>query len=127
MLVHNDNMSSAVATYQNNLTSGRNDPQWQKDAMTASIQRANGEFDEFKEQQFEAFWGQHQDFPAKVTSCHTTKDHMEKLFVGGDCFKPGDFIRHTRIADVGGHEVHLYAKVRRTPFKMRNIPPQHGG
>ncbi|KAE8354777.1 Asx homology domain-containing protein [Aspergillus coremiiformis] len=59
-LRYSNNWRDAVRHFQLNLQHGRYDPGWLREAEQAMQQRANGNFDKFKEEEFEQFWGQKQ-------------------------------------------------------------------
>lgn len=46
--------------FQLDLENGRYDPEWLRQAQDARQRRTAGEFDDFKEREYEAFWGQKQ-------------------------------------------------------------------
>ena len=60
LLRHNQSFQTALRLFQEDLSAGRYDPTWLKDAAAASAKRAAGDFDEWKEQNREKFWGQKQ-------------------------------------------------------------------
>lgn len=60
LLRHNQSFQTALRLFQEDLSAGRYDPTWLKNAAAASAKRAAGDFDEWKEQNREKFWGQKQ-------------------------------------------------------------------
>ncbi|KAI9711270.1 MAG: hypothetical protein M1820_002257 [Bogoriella megaspora] len=54
----NDSFKGDVALFKSCLGEGRLDPEWQAQAAEAMEMRAKGEFDEWKEREFEEYWGQ---------------------------------------------------------------------
>ena len=85
-----------IREFQEDLASGRLDPQWQADAAQAMEERARGEFDAYKENQFEAFWGQKQKSSVhNALAGESTKIKLEFLIQNG-IFKVGDYLSYSR-------------------------------
>ena len=57
-LKYDTDFRQSVRLFQTDLAAGRFDPEWQRQAAQAMEERANGQFDEWKSQNFEQFWGQ---------------------------------------------------------------------
>lgn len=57
----NNEWRAALRDFQYNLESGRYTLEWQQKAKQAVQERAQGKFDDFKEHQYEQFWGQKQN------------------------------------------------------------------
>jgi hypothetical protein len=57
---YSNNWRDGVRQFQLDLENGRYDPEWLKQAQDARERRALGEFDSFKEREYEEFWGQKQ-------------------------------------------------------------------
>ncbi|CAI7611845.1 unnamed protein product [Penicillium crustosum] len=57
---YSNNWRDGVRQFQLDLQNGRYDPEWLRQAQEAREQRENGEFDDFKEREYEQFWGQKQ-------------------------------------------------------------------
>ncbi|KAL8709022.1 MAG: hypothetical protein Q9225_007518 [Loekoesia sp. 1 TL-2023] len=74
---------------QEDLRSGRMDPEWQRQAAQAMEERAAGKFDDFKEREFEEFWGQKQKVAWDVLAGHASKVRLEELLKEG-LFRVGD-------------------------------------
>lgn len=74
---------------QDDLRAGRMDPEWQRQAAQAMEERAAGEFDNFKEKEFEEFWGQKQKVDWTALAGHASKVRLEELLKSG-LFKVGD-------------------------------------
>lgn len=74
---------------QEDLRAGRMDPEWQRQAQQAMEERAEGQFDNFKEREFEAFWGQKQKVDYSVLAGHASKVKFEDMLKAG-LFKEGD-------------------------------------
>ncbi|KAI9785278.1 MAG: hypothetical protein M1816_000464 [Peltula sp. TS41687] len=65
-LQFNMNFRSGLRCFQEDLQAGRFDEKWLAEADGAMQARADGEFDSYKERQFELFWGQKQEPPASA-------------------------------------------------------------
>jgi hypothetical protein len=57
---YSNNWRDGVRQFQLDLENGRYDPEWLQQAQDAREQRERGEFDNFKEREYEEFWGQKQ-------------------------------------------------------------------
>ncbi|KAJ5173785.1 uncharacterized protein N7500_001716 [Penicillium coprophilum] len=57
---YSNNWRDGVRQFQLDLQNGRYDPGWLHQAQEARQQRENGDFDNFKEREYEQFWGQKQ-------------------------------------------------------------------
>lgn len=68
------------------------DPEWQRQAAQAMEERAAGEFDDFKEREFEQYWGQKQKVEWNVLAGHASKVRLEELLREG-LFHVGDVWR----------------------------------
>ena len=85
-----------IREFQEDLASGRLDPKWQADAAEAMEERARGEFDAYKEDQFEAFWGQKQKLDHDALAGESTKIKLDLLIQNG-IFKVGDYFSYSRV------------------------------
>ena len=85
-----------IREFQEDLGSGRLDPKWQADAAQAMEERAQGKFDAYKEEQFEAFWGQKQKADHNALAGESTKIKLE-LLIQNDIFKVGDYFSYSRM------------------------------
>lgn len=74
---------------QEDLRTGRMDPAWQQQAAQAMEERAAGHFDDFKEKEFEEYWGQKQKVEWNVLAGHASKVRLEEL-LNDELFKVGD-------------------------------------
>ena len=82
--------------FQEDLGSGRLDPKWQAAAAQAMEERARGEFDAYKEDQFEAFWGQKQKLNHDALAGESTKIKLD-LLIQNEIFKVGDYFSYSRV------------------------------
>ena len=85
-----------IREFQEDLGSGRLDPKWQADAAQAMEERARGEFDAYKEDQFEAFWGQKQKLNHDALAGESTKIKLD-LLIQNEIFKVGDYFSYSRV------------------------------
>lgn len=74
---------------QEDLRAGRMDPEWQRQAHQAMEERAAGKFDNFKEREFEEFWGQKQKVDWKVLAGDASQVKLDEMLKAG-LFKAGD-------------------------------------
>lgn len=88
-----------IREFQEDLAAGRLDPKWQADAAQAMEERARGEFDAYKEDQFEAFWGQKQKLNYDALAGESSKIKLEML-IQNNIFKVGDYFSYSRV--IGG-------------------------
>ncbi|KAI5290525.1 hypothetical protein KEM54_001278 [Ascosphaera aggregata] len=86
----------SVRQFQSDLELGRYTPKWQRDAAEASQQRALGMFDDFKERQFEEFWGQKQKLDKSLIAGESSKIKLETLVRAG-VIKIGDIWKYARL------------------------------
>ncbi len=89
-----------IREFQEDLSSGRLDPKWQADAAQAMEERARGKFDAYKENQFEAFWGQKQKLSHDALAGESTKIKLD-LLIQNNIFKVGDYFSYSRVVGRG--------------------------
>jgi hypothetical protein len=56
--INSSEFRTDVATYLNELKDGYMSKRWQEDAHKAMVERAKGKFDDWKDEESEAWWGQ---------------------------------------------------------------------
>ena len=93
-----------IREFQEDLASGRLDPKWQAEAAEAMEARARGDFDAYKEDQFEAFWGQKQKLNHAVLAGESTTIKLD-LLIQNEIFKVGDYFSYTRVIGRGKNGV----------------------
>ena len=93
-----------IREFQEDLASGRLDPKWQADAAQAMEERARGQFDAYKENQFEAFWGQKQKLNHDALAGESTKIKLD-LLIQNEIFKVGDYFSYSRVFGRGKNGV----------------------
>ena len=84
-----------VREFQEDLGAGRYEPEWQAQAAQAMEERAAGKFDKYKEDQFEAFWGQKQTLKWDYDAGESAKVKLSQLVEGG-LIKVGDALCYRR-------------------------------
>ena len=86
-----------IREFQEDLSTGRLDPGWQEAAGEAMEERARGDFDAYKENQFEEFWGQKQKLDWKAVAGESAKLKLDVMIQNG-VFKEGDYFSYSRVA-----------------------------
>ena len=84
-----------IRMYQQDLEAGRYDPEWLRQAAQAMDRRAKGDFDAWKEQEYEEFWGQKQKLDAKTRAGQSGTIKLNRLIEAG-LFKEGDIFSYKR-------------------------------
>ena len=82
------------------LEAGRYDADWLEEAAQAMEERAAGDFDDFKEREFEEFWGQKQKLSHDVIAGDMTTLKLEVLVKAG-IYKVGDVWSFSRTVGRG--------------------------
>ncbi|KAI9736851.1 MAG: hypothetical protein M1818_005902 [Claussenomyces sp. TS43310] len=108
-LKYDQDWSHSVSNYKQDLAEGRNDPEWQAQAIAASQKRRAGQFDAFKEQEFEEFWGQKHKPPPGVTAGTSSKVKFSELFLA-NALQLGDIFFYSKQFKAGV-EIKKEAKV----------------
>lgn len=93
-----------IREFQEDLGSGRLDPKWQAAAAEAMEERAQGRFDSYKENQFEAFWGQKQKLNHDALAGESAKIKLDVL-IQNQTFKVGDCFSYSRMFGRGKNGV----------------------
>ena len=87
---------NGIRLYQNDLAEGRYDPEWLRQAAEAMEQRAAGDFDDWKEREFEEFWGQKQRLDPNARAGQSGTIKLNRLVEAG-LFKEGDVFSYMRV------------------------------
>lgn len=82
-LRYDNDWRSGVRQFQTDLGQGRYDPEWQVQAAEAMEERAAGEFDNYKEEHFEEWWGQKQKLSHDVRAGGSTTMKLDVLIKAG--------------------------------------------
>ncbi|KAJ5109875.1 hypothetical protein N7532_002520 [Penicillium argentinense] len=77
------NWRDGVRQFQDDLANGHFNPEWLRQAEEARKQRANGDFDTFKEQEFEEYWGQKQKMDMSLIAGESAKVKLSQLIQDG--------------------------------------------
>ncbi|EEP78687.1 predicted protein [Uncinocarpus reesii 1704] len=105
----------AVRQFQVDLQNGRYDPEWQRQARQAVKERAEGKFDNWKEEQFEQFWGQKQKIDWGLIAGESSKIKLETL-VKNQLVQVGDVWKFTRVFGRGDDKILVEKEVMVTGF-----------
>ncbi|KAL5364799.1 Asx homology domain-containing protein [Aspergillus floccosus] len=108
-LRYSNDWRDGVRQFQLDLQLGRYDPEWLRQAEEASQQRAAGEFDKFKEQEFEEFWGQKQKVDQRLAPGESSQVRLTTLVEKG-VIQKGDIWRFSRVFTNGGKNKVLVEK-----------------
>lgn len=113
-LRYSNTWREGVRQFQVDLEAGRYDPEWLRQAADAMEERSRGDFDDFKEQEFEEFWGQKQKLDYRALAGESSSVKLKTLIEHG-IIQNGDVWKFTRAFQVGKTEkilVEKEAKVR---------------
>ncbi|KAJ5661013.1 uncharacterized protein N7484_000385 [Penicillium longicatenatum] len=80
---YSNNWRDCIRQFQIDLQNGRYDPEWLRQADEARKERENGDFDSFKEQEYEEFWGQKQKLDKSLASGEASKVKLITLINQG--------------------------------------------
>ena len=94
-LKYDPDFRDGVRQAQTHLAAGMLDPAWIAEAEKAREERAAGEFDAFKEQEFEEYWGQKQTVDANKLAGKSPTVNFNRLVEMG-YFKVGDVLSYSR-------------------------------
>lgn len=109
-LKYDPNWSYYVSRFQEDISEGRNDPAWISQARQALEQRQNGDFDNFKDEEYEAFWGVKQKVPHNVIAGQSSALNLNILFKE-DVLLEGDvWVLRRKIAGTDGAAATLVEK-----------------
>ncbi len=105
-LKYDPDFRRGIREFQEDLASGRLEPAWLEEAAEAMEERANGEFDDFKEKNYEEFWGQKQKLAWGTLAGESTTLKLE-VMIEHDVFRVGDEIVFVRAIGRGEKRVLL--------------------
>ncbi|OGM50173.1 hypothetical protein ABOM_001182 [Aspergillus bombycis] len=94
-LRYSNNWRDGIRHFQLDLQNGRYDPVWLREAEEAMQQRADGKFDNFKEEEFEQFWGQKQKMDKTLTAGQSSQVKLSTLISNGAVLV-GDVWKYSR-------------------------------
>lgn len=93
---YNPDFRRGIREFQEDLATGRLEPAWQAAAAEAMEDRARGNFDTYKEKQFEEFWGQKQKLDGHALAGESAKLKLDVMIQNG-VFKEGDIFSYYRV------------------------------
>ena len=100
----NNEWRAAVRQFQENLSLGKYDPSWLAEGAQAMEERAHGDFDAWKEKEFEEFWGQKQKVSHDARAGNATSVKLSVLVENG-LFQIGDIWSYVRCFGRGDQAV----------------------
>ena len=112
-LMSNSAFQSDVRMFQEDLAESRLQPAWLAKAKLAMEKRSRGEFDSWKEEETERFWGQKQRIDYSALAGESSKVKIEDLITSG-CFQVDDrwlYIRKINKKGKGSILIEKEAKV----------------
>ena len=80
---------------QDEVRSGRHEPEWLEEAKEASKERITGLFDEHKDKEFEEYWGQKQKVDPRAQAGDAVQVGLADL-IKANLFKTGDAFKYSR-------------------------------
>lgn len=107
----------AVRQFQVDLENGRYDPEWIRQADIAVQERANGEFDDFKEREFEEFWGQKQRMDKSLSAGESSQVKLTTLVEQG-VVRVGDVWKISRGFNVPGGRLLIEKEAKVCPLSI---------
>ncbi|GLI80944.1 hypothetical protein PoHVEF18_009311 [Penicillium ochrochloron] len=108
---YSNNWRDGIRQFQLDLENGRFDPEWLRQAEQARRKRENGDFDSFKEREFEKFWGQKQRTHDTAASGESSKVKLTQLIEAG-VFLVGDVWRFSYCYGKGQDRLAIDKEVR---------------
>lgn len=101
---YNIDWRRGVREFQEDLGEGRYEPEWQAQAHRAMEERARGDFDKFKEQEFEEFWGQKQRTPWTDLAGEAAQIKLQEL-AEQRYIREGDIFSYVRLIKLGSDKI----------------------
>lgn len=95
VLMTNSSWNYFIGCVRDDISLGRNKPGWLQDANTAYLERQVGNYDTWKEKEYEEFWGVKQKLAAGVIAGSSASLKWDDLVERG-CFKAGDVFQYSR-------------------------------
>ena len=84
-----------VRVVQDEVRSGRHEPEWLEEANEASKERAAGLFDEHKDKEFEEYWGQKQRVDPHAQAGDAVQVSLGDM-IKANLFRTGDAFKYSR-------------------------------
>lgn len=107
----------AVRQFQVDLENGRYDLEWIRQADVAVQERANGEFDDFKEREFEEFWGQKQRMDKSLSAGESSQVKLMTLIEQG-VVRMGDVWKISRSFNVPSGRLLIEKEAKVCPLSI---------
>ena len=101
---YNPDFRRGIREFQEDLSSGRLEPEWQAAAAKAMEERASGNYDAYKEDHFEEFWGQKQKLSYRALAGDSAKLKLDVLIKNG-IFRLGDYFSYSRGVGYGDAKI----------------------
>ncbi|PTU18787.1 hypothetical protein P175DRAFT_0484317 [Aspergillus ochraceoroseus IBT 24754] len=94
-LRYSNHWRDGIRNFQLDLQNGRYDPGWLREAEEAIQQRAEGQFDNFKDREFEEFWGQKQKMDRSLAAGQSSRVKLSKL-IEHEVIRKGDVWKYSK-------------------------------
>lgn len=108
---YSNNWRDGVRQFQLDLQNGRYDPEWLHQAQEARQQRENGDFDHFKEREYEQFWGQKQKVVWNAPAGESARVKMKTLIDEG-VIQVGDIWKFSYVYGKGSSRMVIEKETR---------------
>lgn len=99
-LRYDNDWRNGLRLFSEDLQNGRYEPEWLEAAQEAAEMRRRGDFDSWKEEQFEEHWGQKSDAHADLMAGEAVKIRLPEMIKAG-IFRVGDVLSYARAFGVG--------------------------
>ncbi|KAJ5302260.1 hypothetical protein PENANT_c008G09173 [Penicillium antarcticum] len=123
---YSNNWRDGIRQFQLDLQNGRYDPEWLHQAEDARQKREAGDFDNFKEREYERFWGQKQKAVMNAAAGEMAQVKIKTLIDEG-AFRLGDIWNFEYVYGKGADRIFIHKEARILKFdgaKMTfAIPP----
>ncbi|KAJ5180208.1 hypothetical protein N7492_003418 [Penicillium capsulatum] len=108
---YSNNWRDGIRQFQLDLQNGRYEPEWLRQAEEARQQRERGDFDAFKDREFEQFWGQKQRMDMRALAGESGRIKLGELVDAGVILL-GDVWRFTFVFGRGAQRVVIDKEAR---------------
>ncbi|KAJ5564024.1 hypothetical protein N7513_000266 [Penicillium frequentans] len=108
---YSNNWRDCVRQFQIDLQNGRYDPEWLRQADQARQERENGDFDSFKDREYEEFWGQKQKLDKSLASGEASRVKLVTLINEG-VIQVGDVWRFNYVYGKGADRIVIDKEAR---------------
>ncbi|KAJ5622940.1 hypothetical protein N7490_011545 [Penicillium lividum] len=114
---YSNNWRDGIRQFQLDLQHGRYDPEWLRQAEEARQERENGEFESFKEREYEEFWGQKQKLDKRLAAGESGKVKLGTLVEEG-AIQIGDVWRFNYVYGKGAERIVIDKEARVSFHRM---------